>query len=729
MTNILFSEPFLSRLDKVFICTLSVLGWLSVAACGSSHSPSVAPTAAPSSPVHEQSTMGSAAPATKNDPFEYLAKGGPEAASWEGAQTTRSIEFLHGQKGFDDLFRKAQAYRSARQPPKQMDVRGKTTFAIEKAEGDTSIITRRTAGKASVVLFRTDGGASHRVNLDFISASPAGKFIAVGVSEGGDEETQVRILDANTGRDIGERSEDVRLQQLVWLPDDTGYFYMRGRGRKGVPVADQNKHLNIALHSVGKPSDGDVEIVGSRARGKRIHADLEYCYPALSSDGKDVVVGVRHGLNPEVRIFTKRRDAIADERVEWQELYGDKDRVTSYAVGYGRIVVAMAGGANGNVVEQLDLKTPSTRRVLYKSSLPVNEVLVAGNDTYVVETHIATKQLVSLARENSSAPVPLPEGSSVVTESIRTDADTRQLLLQLRSWTDLPSWWLVSKGRAKPAPDVNEFGTVKNSFRARTIHVDARDGEKIPVTIVGPKDDLSAPRFVLATAYGSYGFVVSPSFTPTRRIFLDLGGTFVFVHVRGGGEKGKIWHDGGRGVNKAKTIEDLIDVMKALRAQGFGKDGGIMLSGSSAGAIPVGGLLDREPELVQAVAIESGVTNVTQLEGASSTGALHKEEFGSKDTPDGELRLREIDAYLNIKDGVKYPATIVIAGANDVRVPKWQSSKFVARLQQAQAGDQPILLRLTGGGHVSGNTRDEDSAVGAEWLALGLTRIGHPDFQ
>jgi prolyl oligopeptidase len=635
------------------------------------------------------------------DPFDYLAKAGDDAASWEKEQTRKTVESLHHAKGFDGLFRKAQAYRAAKQPPKQMDIRGALTFAIENGDGDASVVVRRASGEKPVVLFRTDGGDSHRVSIDFIAASPSGKWLAVGTSEGGSEETQVRLLDARTGKDLGDRSEDVRLQQLVWFPDERGYLYMRGRGRKGVPVADQNKELNIALHTVGKGAQDDVEIVGPRAPGKRVHAELEYCYPSISPDGKDVVVAVRHGLNPEMRLFAKRRDKILDGNEDWKEIYGEKSHVTAYSVGNGRLVAVRLADTEGAIVEQLELGRPSAPVVLYRSALPVNEVVTVGAGTYVVETKNATKLLVFLTSKGAGTPVALPDGRSVVTESIRVDLKANRLIVQLRSWTELPSWWVVSSDKdVKPVPDVNAFGAVQNDFQVRTTEVAARDGELIPVTIVGPKGDTKAPRYVLASAYGSYGFVLGPSFTPTRRIFLDLGGTFVFIHIRGGGEKGKSWHDGG-----------------------------IMLSGGSAGGIPVGGLLDREPDLVQAVAIESGVTNVSELEGASSIGALHKEEFGSKDTPEDARRLRSIDAYLNIRDGVKYPATVLFAGSNDVRVPKWQSSKFVARLQRAQAGDQPVLLRMTGGGHVSGNTRDEDSAINAEWLVLGLSRIGHPDFQ
>ena len=719
----------IKSMRRLPLITASV--WLvSCASDGASHSNAPAVTRVAGA-VQEQKRDGGSTSSMMEDPFEYLEKSTSDVKAWEQDQTHKTIELLHKSKGYDDLLRRVQIYRNAKQPPKQVALRGAVSFSLEQAEADTMVVYRRQGKEKPVTLFRTDGGDSHRIGLDFISVSPSGKFIAIGVSEGGTEETQVRVLDARTGADHGDRSDDVRLAELVWMPDDSGYLYMRGRGRKNVPAVNQIKDLNVAVHTLGKESREDVEVVGSRAAGARIHAELEYCHPALSPDGKDVVVAVQHGINPDLRLFTKRFDKLLDGNAPWQKLYDDTDHVTSYSVGNGRLVVARTMGALGAAVEEQVLDGSTTRRQLYKSRLPVDEVLVVGADTYAVETNIATKELVFVTGTGDIARVSLPQGRSVWTQSLNVDQRTQQLVVQLRSWTNPPAWWSVSaKGTvAKPVANVTDPSTLTDAYQVRSTEIAARDGEQIPVTIIGPKNGKTAPRYIWATAYGSYGTVVGPNFTPARRIFLELGGTYVYVHVRGGGEKGRAWHEGGRGALKAKTIEDLIDALKALRSQGFADGGGIMLYGASAGGIPLGGLIDREPELVQAVAIESGTLNVTKLESGSATGALHKEEFGTNDNLESARHLRDIDAYLNIRDSVKYPAILIFAGINDARVPYWQSTKFVARLQRAQAGSQPILLRLNGGGHISGNTTDEQAAGDAEWLTFGLSHIGHPDFQ
>jgi len=664
------------------------------------------------------------------DPFASFETSGPETV-WEQEQTRKSVEFLHARRNFDEMVRRVREYRNQALPPKQVELRGRIIFSLEEATPSSGMaILRRDGKSAPTVLFRIENDpASRRMEIDFMAVSRSGNLVAVGISEAGTEETLVRVFDARTGKELGDRSHDVQLQQLAWLPDDSGYIYLRGRGSKNVSVQDRIRDISVALHTLGQPEEHDVEVVGARAPGKRIHGDFQDPYPYLSPDGRDVFVRVKRGVNPDSTVFWKKRDGLLDGKSEWQRLYDEFDRVKNVAVRNGRIVVIRSTTDDEYVLEELTLGPMISRRVLYTSKNPLEDVVCAGANTYFVERQIATKHLFVVGENGQVAPVALPAGTSVWPEGLRVDPSTNKLVVDLRSWSGPPTWWTVAEGRKIVDPIWPSRSTSKtDAYDVRILEATARDGERIPLTVVGPKG--VAPRFVWVVVYGAYGTVYGPSFTPVRHVFFESGGTFVFAHVRGGGEKGRLWHEQGRGPNKIKTVEDTIDSVKFLRSAGFGKDGGIILSGGSAGGIPAGGLLVREPDIVDAVFIDIGIVNVSRMEAAASaTGAIHRQEFGSDDTPEGARQLRPIDAYLNIRDGRPYPATLLRAGVNDVRVPRWQSSKFVARLQQATASTKPILLRLTGGGHGAGNTRDEGIETDAELLTFALSNLRHPEFQ
>ncbi|HWL89241.1 MAG TPA: prolyl oligopeptidase family serine peptidase [Polyangiaceae bacterium] len=666
------------------------------------------------------------------DPFVSFEAAGPEMSHWEREQTRKAIDFLHRLPHFEEVSARVRLHRNAAQPPRQMEVRGQVVFSLEEAIAPSGMsILRREGALSPFVLFRIgEEDAARRMQIDFMAVSDSGRLIAVGTSDAGSEETTVRVLDARTGEDRGDRSYDVRLGHLVWLPHDAGYLYMRGRGRKGVAPEDHIRDLSTALHRLGEAAEQDIEVVGSRARGKRIHAAYEYPYPALSPDGREVVVSVRHALDPDLAVFWKKRDALLEGTSEWERLYEAGDQVNAVAAGNGRVFVLRRMGDGQHGLEEVTLDARHTRRLLYCSERPLEDLILAGDRVYVVETEIATKHLVAVDIDagGRASRVSLPAGTSVWPESVRADPSTHDLVVDLRAWTEPRSWWRLRAREEHMQPLVERTRMrATDVYPVRLLEAIARDGERIPLTVVGPAQSAEGaqakPKFVWVAAYGCYGMVIGPNFTVARRVFLEYGGTYVFAHVRGGGEKGRGWHEQGRGKNKIKTLEDLVDSVAFLRSAGFGEGGGIFVSGGSAGGIPLGGLLAREPALVDAMYIDAGILNVTRMKGQSAIGALHDDEYGSGDTPEGARRLRALDAYANIGDGRPYPPVLLRAGLNDVRVPRWQSSKFAARLAQATGSGHPVLLRLTGGGHLSGTTPEEEAEIEAEIVSFALSHL------
>jgi prolyl oligopeptidase len=686
-------------------------------------------------PVDSSGNVGSATLSQEarlmllEDSFRNFETETVERRAWEQEQNTKSTNALHSQRGFADVLARVRAYRHAPQPPRLVELRGAATFSLER-KGDTNVmaIVRR-IGKEAVSLFQTStGGEASRTRIDLMTVSPSGKYVAVGTSEAGTEETSVRIIDTQSGREFPERLFDVRTGALDWLPDDTGILYMRGRGRKSVPIPDQSRDFSVALHVLGTGSDKDIEIVGSRAKGERIHGAFEYCYPSISPDGKYIIISVRRGVNPDLSIYVKRREDVLNSAIKWQNVFSDTDRVKTTSLGVDRLIVVRSVDQHTNVVEEVGLLQTDQRRIIYSTSRPIDRVLAAGAATYVVELNLGTKHLLAIRGAERPVNIALPGNRSVWSEGVRFDPISRQLAVDLRSWVEQASWWTLEgdANAVERMAEVNPSPTQSEDFEVVVVEAQARDGELIPVTVVRRKGT-SSQTHVWATAYGAYGAVSGPSFTVARRTFLELGGTYVFAHVRGGGEKGRPWHDAGRGVNKRKTVDDFVDALKFLRRQGFGGNGGgIMVYGSSAGALPVGGVLVREPELVNAVAIESGLVNVSRLDEGNSTGVLHADEIGTNKTADGAQRLRDLDVYRNVRSGVSYPPVLVSAGINDARVPHWQSDKLAAKLKSVGTS---VFFRLTGGGHSGGNTSDEESDADAELVSFALANTGHPGFR
>ncbi len=697
-----------------------------VMACAGSPTPSGHIAISPADPRTADAGIATAVVTGDNsvrdaDPFLSLETPSAETRAWEEQQNSASAKILQAMPEYGDLLRRVRLYRDMAQAPIGVEVRGSLSISLEKIEGGAAMaLLLRNRETAPRLLYRAT--TADRVHIDFFAVSHSGRFTAFGVSEAGQEETTVRVVENRTGAVLPEQSFDVRNEQLVWFPDDSGYLYMRGRGRSKLPVKEQIRDLSVVLHRIGDPVEKDVEVVGSRAAGKRIHADYSYCYPSISLDGRYAIISVERGLNPDLSVFIKRREDLLKPNVDWTQIYDEPAHVTALSAGSDRLVVVKAASGHEAEVEAVLFSDSAKREVLYTSDRPLEDVVTTGRATYVVEVDQGTKRPIALS-DKGAHPVQLPDGTSIRGDTLRLDPSSGAVSFQARSWTEWPSWWTTGGGAAQPLDAVNPPGVrdAAAAFIVHSLEAPARDGERVPLTVVGARAPQgSAAGLVWVIAHGAYGISLGPMLSPVRKVFLDLGGTIVVAHVRGGGEKGRAWYDAGRGQKKMATINDTIDSLKFLRAQGFGREGGIMLWGSSAGGIPVGGVLARAPNLVDAVCIEAGVVNPARLEAASAIGALHKEEFGNSDTPEAARSLREIDAYLNIMDGVAYPPVLLTADKNDARVPYWGTSKLAARLRRASHEKGIVLLRLREGGHISGRTAEEESTSDAELLSFAL---------
>lgn len=201
------------------------------------------------------------------------------------------------------------------------------------------------------------------------------------------------------------------------------------------------------------------------------------------------------------------------------------------------------------------------------------------------------------------------------------------------------------------------------------------------------------------------------------------------AHVRGGGELGEAWHKAGQKTTKPNTWKDLIACAEYLAKNNYTSPAKTAISGGSAGGILIGRALTERPDLFAAAMPEVGCLNAVRMEN-SPNGPVNVPEFGTMAKEDEAKALIEMDAYLHLKPGTKYPATLVTAGFNDPRVIAWQPAKFAARLQAVNASGKPVLFFTDyEAGHGMGDSRLKQFESLADLMAFGLWQTGTPGFQ
>jgi prolyl oligopeptidase len=211
---------------------------------------------------------------------------------------------------------------------------------------------------------------------------------------------------------------------------------------------------------------------------------------------------------------------------------------------------------------------------------------------------------------------------------------------------------------------------------------------------------------------------LTPGFSAIRMAWLEAGGAFAMANLRGGGEYGREWHDGGRLDNKQNVFDDFIAAGQFLIDQGITPKDGLAIQGGSNGGLLVGAVVNQRPDLFAAANAQVGVMDMLRFD-RFTAGRYWVDDYGYPDREKDFRVLRSYSPYHNIKAGRAYPAMLVTTADTDDRVVPGHSFKYAAALQAAQVGPRPQLIRIeTRAGHGSGKPTDKAIEEGADILAF-----------
>jgi len=233
-----------------------------------------------------------------------------------------------------------------------------------------------------------------------------------------------------------------------------------------------------------------------------------------------------------------------------------------------------------------------------------------------------------------------------------------------------------------------------SQYEVKQVFYSSKDGTRIPMFIAHKKGiKLDGNNPTLLYGYGGFGVSLGANFSATRIAWMDLGGVFAQPNLRGGGEYGNEWHEAGKKANKQNVFDDFIAAGEWLIDNNYTKPDKLAVMGGSNGGLLVGAVLTQRPDLFGAALPIVGVMDMLQFH-KWTAGRYWVDDYGCADNPEDFAFLRAYSPYHNIKDGVEYPATMVVTADHDDRVVPGHSFKFAARLQEAQTGSAPIVIRI-----------------------------------
>lgn len=571
-------------------------------------------------------------------------------------------------------------------------------------------------------------GKPGRHSIDWYTPSPDGKTIALGLSEGGSEDSTLVLLDVATGQLGPERLAHAGLNEpgIAWLPDGSGFFFNQH------PADERYNKSAVMLFRKGQAQPEPQRVFGWGMPGRSFDiADLPYV--KLSKGSRFALVELLHGDARDKSYFVVPLAELLDkgDAAGWRQVVGPKDRVGSAFLDGDRLITLTQKDHPHRAVVARDLVTRRAPQTLLK---PSEQILMEMNKG---EGELIVRSLDAGVSRLTRLPL---KGGTAERLDLPFDGTVRELealgggewLARLEGWTQ-PAQTLVLKPGAAPRvvglQPASRFDV--SGLSAERVMVRSHDGVMVPLSIVRPKGAKLA-RPTILTGYGAYGLTQEPSFRASRLAWMEQGGQTAVCHVRGGGELGEAWHQGAHILNKQNTVSDFIACARWLIDRGYTTPKLLAGTGGSAGGITIGGAINQAPQLFAAAQHAVGVSDMLRME-LTPNGPPNIAEFGTVKNPAHFKAMFALSPYHNVKDGQAYPAVIVTTGANDPRVDTWMPAKFAARLQQATAktmGAKLVWLRVDyEAGHGMGSSVSSQLDEQADVWSFFLWQMGDPRFQ
>jgi prolyl oligopeptidase len=653
------------------------------------------------------------------DPYRWLendVRTDPEVADWvarENAVTRGYLDGLPQRAWFAERIRKLIDYERFGLPVKA----GGRYFYTRNTglQNQAQLFVRQGLhGKPRLLLDPNAWAKDAATALDAWKPSDEGRRLLYSVQDGGSDWRVLRVLDVATGKPLADEIRWAKFTDLAWVGEE-GFLYSRfPEPKEGEAFQARNFDQAVYFHRLGTPQSADELVYATPDHPERGHS------ATVTQDGRLAIITSSVGTDARYELHTidlkrrgkdgwRPRPLVTGFEHDWKLVDGMGTLlwfVTNRDAPRYRLV-AIDVGARSREWREL---VPQTEQTLQQGTIIGRQLILqylkdASSRALVYDLNGKRVRGITLSDIGTAAGFSGKPGDPETFYAF-TSFNRPQTIYRM----DLAS------GESEP------FAQPQLAFDPRDYDVDQRfypskDGTRVPMFVVRKKG-ASGPAPTLLYGYGGFDVALTPTFSAVRMAWLEAGGAFVMANLRGGGEYGRDWHDGGRRANKQNVFDDFIAAGEFLIAQGITPEGGLAIQGGSNGGLLVGAVVNQRPDLFAAANAQVGVMDMLRFD-QFTAGRYWVDDYGY---PDREADFRVLRAYSplhNIRPGTPYPAMLVTTADTDDRVVPGHSFKYTAALQAAKVGPRPQLIRIeTRAGHGSGKPTDKAIEEGADILAF-----------
>jgi len=656
-----------------------------------------------------------------NDPYRWLEDDkSEETEAWVTEQnkvTYAHLGKIPYRKTLNDRLSKLWNYEKIGAPFKEGD--HEYYYKNDGLQNQYVIYKKSTGGTDEVFLDPNTFSEGGTTSLGNVSFSKDGKTVAYSISEGGSDWRKVIIMDTETKEVKEDTLIDIKFSGLSWKGNE-GFYYSSYDKPKGSELSAKTDQHKLYFHKLGTKQSEDQLIFGGTDEQKRryvggnVTEDDKYLLisGAKSTSGNDLFI--QDLTTPNAPLVHMVTDFVSDSYVIENE--GDK-----------LFIVTNLNAPNKRVVT-VDAKNPSPKN--WVDFIPETENVLSpstGSGYFFAEyMKDAVSQIKQydydgkLVRE-----VTLPGVGSVGGFGGKKEA--KDLYFSFTNYTNPSTIYKynptdgTSEVYKKPEIDFKS-----EDYESKQVFYTSKDGTKIPMIITYKKGiELNGKNPTILYGYGGFNISLTPSFRIANTIWLEQGGVYAVANLRGGGEYGKKWHDAGTQMKKQNVFDDFIAAAEYLHKEKYTSPEYTAILGRSNGGLLVGATMTQRPDLMKVALPGVGVLDMLRYH-TFTAGAGWAYDYGTAE------QSKEMFEYLKgyspvhtVKAGTKYPATMVHTADHDDRVVPAHSFKFIAELQDKQAGDLPVLIRIeTNAGHGAGKPVAMQISEYVDLFAFTLHNMG-----
>ena len=537
------------------------------------------------------------------------------------------------------------------------------------------------------------------VALAGLSISDDGKLMAYGLSSAGSDWVEYHVKDIETGEDRDDIIKWIKFSGASWTKDNQGFFYSRyDEPNEQTKLEDVNYYQKLYYHKIGTSQAEDV-LIYHRPDQK------EWGFSGgVTEDGKYLIISVWLGTDSKNLVFYQDLENPNSEVIE---LISDFEASYSVIDNDGSIlwIHTDLDAPRGKVIA---IALNNSERKYWQEIIPEATETLEGvgilNNQFVANYLKDAQSQIKIFNLDGSLvrEVKLPGiGSAGGFAGKRYDSETFYTFTSFTTPATIYRYDMTtgdSKLFRQPQVDFNP-----EDYQTHQVFYTSKDGTKIPMFITykkGIKLDGNNPIYLYA--YGGFNISLTPSFSVSNLVWLEMGGVYAVPNLRGGGEYGEEWHQAGMKEQKQNVFDDFICAAEWLIANKYTSKSKIAIAGGSNGGLLVGACMTQRPDLFACAISSVGVLDMLRFH-KFTIGWAWCSEYGN---PDNEKDFQTLYAYSplhNLKEGTTYPATMITTADHDDRVVPAHSFKFTAALQAAHQGDKPVLIRIeTKAGHGAG---------------------------